>query len=544
MVVPHRRFLADPLSKRSLQTRHWSIFAVLVVGPMLVIASLAIAATRRSEAALQQRRRELLAARMGDWRVRMDSRLRQTRDRLRRDVSRAGNDPAALGELRRRQPEVRAIMLVNRDGMLLYPTPPDVRRGDPYAWHAAMTRLARNRPRDLSTAPTNDGGIAKAGSISKIARSRNVSDSRWQPWFFDNGLQLVLWVPISGEVVAGVVLERGRWIAEMIDSLPEGDRMSESFELRDENNRAVYVWGDPPDQAASTQPTDIRLLPPLASWTIAGFAGPAEVINWTSRVALIASLVAVALVIAGLAFYLASDFRRQLDLARQQVSFAGQVSHELRTPLTNIRLYADLARADLEKQSQHELSEKLLGRLEIISRESTRLADTVSGVLAMLHHRGRLDHQACDPDALIRQCIREASGALHAAGIKVTTDLKIDRRCRLDETIVRRVIDNLLGNVVKYVPGGGSVELTSRLAGGVVVVDVIDDGPGVSAKDRKRIFEPFARVNDSLEAPAGTGLGLAIARQSARRHGGDLVLVPATSGCHFRATFASEILEP
>ena len=505
---------------------------------MLVIASLATAAARRSEAALAQRQRDSLQARMDDWRVRMDSRLRQTRERIRRDVVAAGQDRTSLGELRRSRPEIRAIMLVGSDGRLIYPQPPDVRRPDSFAWHAAMTRLARNRPRDGFASPSPGGRAVKG------LRSRRGSDLRWQPWFFDNGLQLVLWIPNGEEVVMGVVLERGRWIAELIDSLPDANRLDPTFELRDENNRTVYVWGDPPPDGDFAETVDIRLLPPLASWTVAGYPEPLGMVGWTSRVALMASLLAVALVVVGLASYLASDFRRQLDLASQQVSFAGQVSHELRTPLTNIRLYADLARNDLTSRSGDSLSNKLLDRLDVISRESERLADTVSGVLAMLHDRGTLDRQSCDPDALIRQCIAEASDALRSAEIDVTTDLRVDAKCRLDAKIVRRVIDNLLGNVLKYVPADGQLHVATRWKNDVMTVDVVDDGPGVAAKDRKRIFEPFARVDDSLESPAGTGLGLAIARQSARRHGGDLVLVPSAKGCHFRATFVSERTEP
>jgi two-component system sensor histidine kinase KdpD len=80
------------------------------------------------------------------------------------------------------------------------------------------------------------------------------------------------------------------------------------------------------------------------------------------------------------------------------------------------------------------------------------------------------------------------------------------------EPLFRRAIDAVLDNAVKFAPGK-PVRVDLRRVNGRVVVDVDDEGPGIPAADRERVFEPFVRLGDGLTGPAGTGLGLTLARQ-------------------------------
>ena len=92
-----------------------------------------------------------------------------------------------------------------------------------------------------------------------------------------------------------------------------------------------------------------------------------------------------------------------------------------------------------------------------------------------------------------------------------------------DRREVQRILTNLLGNALKFTPEGGHVELAGSFDGAFAVLAVRDDGPGVAADDRSRIFDRFYRV-DAQAAVSGTGLGLAIARDLARAMGGDLAV--------------------
>jgi two-component system sensor histidine kinase GlrK len=97
------------------------------------------------------------------------------------------------------------------------------------------------------------------------------------------------------------------------------------------------------------------------------------------------------------------------------------------------------------------------------------------------------------------------------------------------------VVDNLVSNAIKFSPEGGAVELTLKIRERQVVLDVTDQGPGIAAADRERIFDPFYRGNNS-QGVAGVGLGLAIAREFAMAHRGSLEVLDARRGTHFRLT--------
>jgi two-component system phosphate regulon sensor histidine kinase PhoR len=90
-----------------------------------------------------------------------------------------------------------------------------------------------------------------------------------------------------------------------------------------------------------------------------------------------------------------------------------------------------------------------------------------------------------------------------------------------DRRRVEQILTNLVANALKFTAPGGNIELTARFDGPVAIVAVIDDGAGIAAEDRGRIFERFHRL-EAHERITGTGLGLPIARDLARRMGGDL----------------------
>jgi signal transduction histidine kinase len=103
----------------------------------------------------------------------------------------------------------------------------------------------------------------------------------------------------------------------------------------------------------------------------------------------------------------------------------------------------------------------------------------------------------------------------------VTTPPARIRTATADGRRVEQILTNLAGNALKYAADGGEVELTGRFAGRVAIIAVRDEGPGVGADDRARIFDRFYRMADH-ERVTGTGLGLSISRDLARAMGGDL----------------------
>src|SRR6185295_13804521 len=99
------------------------------------------------------------------------------------------------------------------------------------------------------------------------------------------------------------------------------------------------------------------------------------------------------------------------------------------------------------------------------------------------------------------------------------------------------IVDNLVGNAVKFTPPGGSISVSAHGNAADAMIDVIDSGPGIPAEEREAIFDSFfrgrAKASGRIE---GTGLGLAIAREFAEAHGGRIDVLGRSSGAHFRVT--------
>jgi two-component system sensor histidine kinase GlrK len=106
-----------------------------------------------------------------------------------------------------------------------------------------------------------------------------------------------------------------------------------------------------------------------------------------------------------------------------------------------------------------------------------------------------------------------------------------------DAAKLRSVIDNLIGNAIKFTPAGGEILVRARQIGALTTIDVMDSGPGVPPEEREAIFEAFFRGRAGAFGRAeGTGLGLAIAREFTEAHGGRIEIVAGTRGGHFRVT--------
>jgi two-component system sensor histidine kinase GlrK len=139
-------------------------------------------------------------------------------------------------------------------------------------------------------------------------------------------------------------------------------------------------------------------------------------------------------------------------------------------------------------------------------------------------------------DGLVAEAVRPHQLAMQAGGQRLVLDLE-PASVDLDADKIRSIIDNLLGNAVKFTPAGGTVRIVQRVDGKNITLDVIDSGPGVPLEEREAIFNSFFRGRARPGGRvAGTGLGLAIAREFAEAHGGRVALVPSNEGAHFRVT--------
>jgi two-component system, OmpR family, phosphate regulon sensor histidine kinase PhoR len=218
--------------------------------------------------------------------------------------------------------------------------------------------------------------------------------------------------------------------------------------------------------------------------------------------------------------------RRRLDRVRRD--FVANASHELRTPLTSIRGFVEA----LEDGAVDEPStaRRFLGKIRTH-------AERMGALVADLLELSRLESGEREPQWETFQPAEVAEDALASveelARAKSITASHRDQGApavESDADRLRRILDSLMENAVKYTPEGGTVEIVSRSVPGAAVMEVADDGPGIAAEHLGRIFERFYRVDKARSREmGGTGLGLAIVKHLAESIGAT-VTVHSTPG--------------
>ena len=225
--------------------------------------------------------------------------------------------------------------------------------------------------------------------------------------------------------------------------------------------------------------------------------------------------------------HLAATLNRMLgrleSAATAQRQFVSDASHELKTPLATVRTMVEVAAADPDFDDWQSL-------LEGLRHENERMGTLVADLLAL----ARFDEAApavrredVDLDQVLGR-VAERTSRLHA-------NIVIDRsgiaaaRVVGDEAALERLFGNLATNAARHATS--RVVFTLRSDGPWVTASISDDGPGIPASERTRVFERFVRLDEARDRPeGGTGLGLAVARAIARTHGGDVRVVDSATG--------------
>ncbi|MBL9201398.1 MAG: PAS domain S-box protein [Opitutaceae bacterium] len=208
--------------------------------------------------------------------------------------------------------------------------------------------------------------------------------------------------------------------------------------------------------------------------------------------------------------------------SRAKSYFLASVSHELRTPLNGILGYTQILRRDTA------LTERQRTGVGVIHESAEHLLALINDVLDLSKvEAGRVDLHPADFGLAEFASAVERVFAPRARenGILFETALAADLPARVhgDEQRLRQVVFNLVSNAVKFTRTGGVVFSVQRGAGAALRFAVNDTGPGITAEDLGKLFEPFAQVgNRAVAAASGTGLGLAISRSLVERMGGRL----------------------
>lgn len=315
----------------------------------------------------------------------------------------------------------------------------------------------------------------------------------------------VAWLATAGELDASL---RPLWAAEGL-----------AVSLHDTDGQPVV--GEVTSGGFSLTPGETRL--PFVL-TVGPLAGQDQGSGDTRRLVLITGLAATFLLMLGAAYGLYRTTMRELMLARQQSDFVSAVSHEFRTPLTSMRHLTDLLVSrgvtSEERKTQY---------YELLAHETERLHRMVESLLSF----GRIEVGAdawhlepADAGELVRGIVDEFRHEPQAKGRDILLDVEDGLPpIRADREALPRALWNLLENAAKYSEAPSSIRVFVRRDGDSLLMGVGDEGIGIPAAERERVFDKFVRGADARRTGArGVGIGLALVKRIVEAHDGSVRL--------------------
>ena len=213
--------------------------------------------------------------------------------------------------------------------------------------------------------------------------------------------------------------------------------------------------------------------------------------------------------------------------------FTGDAAHELRTPLAALRTHAEVALTTAHDGRRR----RALGQVVEGVERATRLVDQMLALARMDAAHPQPLTAEVDLRGVCEEAVQDASAAAAARGIALRLEAPVEVRVRGDRTMLLALLRNLIENAVRFAPDSGTVRVTALGQGSSALLAVEDDGPGLPAELRGRIFDRFFRGPDGRGA--GSGLGLSIARRIVELHGGTVGAFssPALGGLRVEAKF-------
>jgi len=217
--------------------------------------------------------------------------------------------------------------------------------------------------------------------------------------------------------------------------------------------------------------------------------------------------------------------RLAATLAAQR-RFVADAAHQLRTPLAGLKTQTELA---LRERDPAALARSLVH----IHSATEGSAHLINQLLALARAEPGADRAERFECVDLRQLARETTADWVAAALRKNIDLGFEAAAEAvavtgDAVLLRELLSNLIDNAVRYTPADGRVTVRVARAASDAILEVEDNGPGVTESERSRVFERFYRVLGTGQE--GCGLGLAIVREIVERHGGAVTLGDGAEG--------------
>jgi len=208
-------------------------------------------------------------------------------------------------------------------------------------------------------------------------------------------------------------------------------------------------------------------------------------------------------------------YLKEVDQVRRE--FVHTVSHDLRSPLTSVIGYAELVeRAGSLNEQQQDFLRRIQDSVQHITSLINDLLDIGSIEAGIDTHR-----EFVQLEGILRYTIDMLNGQIKAKHLKVRTEVTPALPAlRANPIRLRQVLDNVIGNAIKYSLVNGEIDISIHSEGNQIILQVTDQGPGISPTDQPRIFDKFYRGSNIGSDVEGTGLGLAIVKNIIESHQG------------------------
>lgn len=211
------------------------------------------------------------------------------------------------------------------------------------------------------------------------------------------------------------------------------------------------------------------------------------------------------------------DISHLKELERLKTDFVHTVSHDLRSPLTSVLGYAELVgRTGPLNEHQTEFMGRLKGGVQQITTLVNDLLD-IGRMEAGFDTRRESVHM----ETILARTLETMGGQLKTHNIKVNVEKDASLPAlKANPLRLSQMLDNLIGNAVKYSGSNNTIEINIHAESGQVIFKIKDNGPGISQADLPHIFEKFYRGENIPDGVIGTGLGLAIVKSIVDNHAG------------------------
>ena len=218
--------------------------------------------------------------------------------------------------------------------------------------------------------------------------------------------------------------------------------------------------------------------------------------------------------------------KKQLKISNEQQHFMMAITHELKTPIA-------VAKLNLETMQKRKLDEEQQQRLLRNTLHETERLDALCNnllVSSQMESEGyKILKDEINFSSLVASCINDFN--IRFSQREIIREIAEDVIVTGDPMLLQIVVNNLLENALKYSPKEAAVKISLKVIAAFAELKVIDNGPGIAAADKKKVFEKFYRLgNEATKRAKGTGLGLYLCKKIVIRHEGSVLITDNPQG--------------